>query len=406
MSTRAVQVGGAVAPVAAMDSARAWRTVAGATLSLFTVFGVAYSFGAFFTAMSEELHASKGSTAVLFGGANFVYFVGGVFTGRLADRVGPKPLALVAAVLLAVGLVLTSMVHTLWVGYLTYGLGVGGAVAFGYVPMVAMVGGWFARSRTAALGVAVSGIGLGNLVATYGSAELIDAHGWRTTYRTYAVIGAVLLVVAAFCVERPPKPAVAAPSRPLAEVARTPPFRVMYLSMLVMSQALFIPFVFLPAYAKDHGTASGPAALLVGLIGGSSIFGRLVLGALGARLGVVRLYQLCFGTMGATFLLWLGSGGHYAVLVLFALTFGISYGGFIALAPAVAAEVFGTQGLGGVLGALYTAAGLGGIGLFIGGEIIDAQDSYTVAIIGALVLVAVSTVILAPLGRYTRAAHG
>jgi hypothetical protein len=90
--------------------------------------------------------------------------------------------------------------------------------------------------------------------------------------------------------------------------------------------------------------------------------------------------------------------------VLFAVTFGISYGGFIALAPAVAAEVFGTQGLGAVLGALYTAAGLGGIGLFVAGEVIDAQGSYTLAIVGGLVLVAVSTAILAPLARYRGAA--
>ena len=280
-------------------------------------------------------------------------------------------------------------------------------MAFGYVPMVAMVGGWFARSRTAALGVAVSGIGLGNLVATYGSAELIDAHGWRTTYRTYAVLGAVLLLVAAVCVERPPRPAVAAASPGAGRGG---------------------PHAALPGHVPVHaGHVPGPlhplrvpALLRQGprhLVGSrlrcwwaSSVAAPSSAawssGPWGARLGVVRLYQLCFGTMGATFLLWLLSGGHYAVLLLFAVTFGISYGGFIALAPAVAAEVFGTAGLGGVLGALYTAAGLGGIGLFIGGEVIDAQDSYTAAIVGSLVLVVASTVILAPLGRYTRAAHG
>jgi MFS family permease len=398
VATKLTSTVAAVPAEATTDSARGWVAVAGATLSLFTVFGVAYSFGAFFTAMSEEFDASKGSTAVLFGLANFVYFTGGVLTGRLADRIGPRPLALGAAALLAAGLLLTSVVDDLWLGYLTYGLGVGGAVACGYVPMVAMVGGWFTRSRTAALGIAVAGIGLGNLVATYVSAELIDANGWRSTYRAYAVLGAVLLVVAAVCSHRPPMAPGAAPVD-LRAAIRRPAFRYLYGSMLVLSQALFVPFVFLPAYARDHGIDSGPAALLVGLIGGASIVGRLALGTLGGRMGVTRLYQTCFAAMSATLLLWLVAGSSYPVLVLFALSFGVSYGGFIALAPAVAAEYFGTQGLGAILGALYTAAGLGGIGLYLAGELIEATDTYTWAIVGAIALSVVSVALLLPLSR-------
>ena len=38
--------------------------------------------------------------------------------------------------------------------------------------------------------------------------------------------------------------------------------------------------------------------------------------------------------------------------MLFAVVMGVGYGGFIALAPAVAATLFGTTGLGGILGAL------------------------------------------------------
>lgn len=387
-------------PVAEFDSARGWAVVGGATVSLFTVFGVAYSFGAFFSAMGEEFEAGKGSTALLFGLANFIYFTGGIVTGRIADRIGPRPLLVCAAASLAVGLWLTSLVGNLYLGYLTYGLGVGVAVACGYVPIVAAVGGWFERSRTAALGIAVAGIGLGNLVATYVSAELISATGWRDTYRLYAVIGAVLLVVAAFAVARPPVPPAVAGGGSWRSAAKTSPFRLLYVSMLVMSMALFVPFVFLPSYAEDHGVAAEPAALLVGIVGGASIVGRLVLGALGGRYGVIVLYQACFAVQAGTYLLWLFAGGSYVALVTFAVLFGISYGGFIALAPAVAAQVFGLQGLGAILGALYTAAAFGGVGLYVFGELIDATDSYTGAILGSGALTALSVALLVPLGRY------
>ena len=65
--------------------------------------------------------------------------------------------------------------------------------------------------------------------------------------------------------------------------------------------------------------------------------------------------------MTVSFLLWLGAGDSYAMLVLFAIVMGVAYGGFIALAPAVAAGLFGTVGLGAILGALYTAAAIGGL---------------------------------------------
>jgi MFS family permease len=107
--------------------------------------------------------------------------------------------------------------------------------------------------------------------------------------------------------------------------------------------------------------------------------------------------QLSFAMVTASFLLWLVAGGSYAVLVLFTVVMGVGYGGFIALAPAVAATLFGTVGLGAILGALYTAAGFGGLaGPPLAGAVIDGV-SYTAAIVMAMVLSAAATAVLATL---------
>ncbi|MEZ5263534.1 MAG: MFS transporter [Acidimicrobiales bacterium] len=90
------------------------------------------------------------------------------------------------------------------VGYLTYGAGVGIAAACGYVPMVAVVGGWFAQRRALAVGLSVAGIGVGTLVMSPLAARLIDSLGWRDTYRTFGVAGPIVLLVCAVLVERPP----------------------------------------------------------------------------------------------------------------------------------------------------------------------------------------------------------
>jgi MFS family permease len=384
-----------------LDSGRAWLVVVAASLAPFTGFGVAYSIGAVFTARSEDFGTRKGKTTLLFGIANFVYFTGGILTGPHTHPNPPPPQHAGAVVALGVGLSTTSLVDRLWLGYLTYGLGVGIAVACAYVPMVSVVGGWFVRHRTAAVGIAVAGIGLGNLTASYISPRLIDHHGWRGTYRIYAVVGALLLAVALVLARRPPRTVVAAPERAasLREVAAKPSFRLLYASMFVMSLGLFIPFLFLPLYAQDHGISAGGASTLVGIIGGASIFGRLVFGGFGGRMGVLNLYQSCLAAMSVTLLLWLAAGGSYAMLVVFAVVFGVVYGGFIALAPAVTAQVYGTEGLGTVLGALYTAAGFGGIGLYLAGENIEATGRYGPSIVASLVLAALSAALLLPLRR-------
>ncbi len=372
---------------ALVDSGRGWAMVAVAFASTFTVFGVAYSFGAFFESMSDEFGAGSGLTALFFSLTTFLYFVLGLFTGRWSDRVGPRPVLLAGAVTLGAGLLLTSAASSIWIGLATYSIGVGIAVACGYVPMVAVVGGWFERRRTAALGVAVAGIGAGTLVMAPVASALIDAHGWRRAYVILGVGGAAILLVCAVVSARPPVGAASAHPPSLRDAASNATFRALYGSALLMSLALFVPFVFLTDYAEDRGVDGGAAAVLVGLIGGASIVGRLGLGAVAPRFGLIRVYRGCFAVMGASFLVWFAADDRYWMLVVFTVVLGVAYGGFIALSPAVVAEVFGAAGLGGLLGAVYTAAGVGGLfGPPLAGFAIDATDGHAAAIGGAAAL--------------------
>jgi MFS family permease len=380
-------------PDTGLDSARGWIVVAAAFLAMFTVYGIVYSFGAFFDSMAEDFGTGKGATAFMFSITTAWYFGLGLVSGKAADRFGPRPVLIVAAVVLCVALVLTSRVPSIWLGYLTYGVGVGIAVACAYVPMVATVGGWFLRRRTAALGVAVAGIGVGTLVVAPLSERLIDGHGWRSAYLVLGVAGAACLLVASLGAWRPPVTVVQEPV-PLGRIVRQRSFVILYTATVLISASLFVPFVFIKDYATDHGIDDTAATALVGLIGASSVLGRLGLGALGARLGATRLMQLSFAIMAASFLIWLGAGDSYARLVAFTVVMGVAYGGFIALAPAVTAGLFGTVGLGAILGAVYTAAGVGGlVGPPVAGTVID-HVSYAAGIVLAMVITAAATVVL------------
>lgn len=368
-----------------LDSGRGWVMAAAAAVSMFTVFGVGYSFGAFFDSITTEFDAGSGATAVVFGITISLSFLLGPFTGALADRIGPKPVALLAAASLASGLLLTTVVPSIWLAYVCYGVFVGFAIACGYVPMVAVVGGWFERQRSLALGAAVAGIGLGTLVASPLAAALIEATSWRTAFVIFAVVGAGLLLGVAAVITPGPASEPAPARRPISDLWKIADFRLLYLATLSTSFGLFVPFVFITPYAEDEGNSSFAAALLVGLIGGASVVGRLAIGGIANRYGAARLFRVCFLVMALSQLIWLFAGTQYGVLVVFALIFGSGYGGFIALSPAVAAARFGLKGLGGVLGTWYSAAAFGSLGgPPIAGWIIDTF-SYEAAIVFAAV---------------------
>lgn len=359
------------ANVHGIDSRRGWLVVFSAFLAMFTVFGVAYSFGEFFGPMADEFGTSRSETALFFSITTFAYFAIGPFTGRLADRVGPRPVMILGAVAMVVGLLLTAEVSSIQLGYLTYGLGVGIGVACCFVPMVATVGGWFVEKRTLALGLAVAGIGAGTLVLVPIIERVIDAKGWRDAYRVFAIIAGVLLLIAAVGAHRPPGSA--ATPRPVREVIQgRSDFWILYASSFFMSASLFTAFVFMADYIDTTG-ASGSAAVLLGVIGMASIVGRLGLGAFAVKVGIVALFRWSCLALGLSYLVWLIAGTNYALLIAFAIVLGVAYGGIIALSPAVLAQLFGTIGMGGVLGALYTANGFGGlIGPPVMGRIIDS----------------------------------
>lgn len=361
---------------------------------MFAVFGVAYSFGAFFSSMSEEFDTGSGATAFVFSLTISLSFLFGLVTGRWADRVGPRPVLFAAAASLSAGLLATAAAPNIWVGYLTYGLGVGFAVACGYVPMVATVGGWFEQKRSAALGVAVAGIGLGTLVGSPLAARLIDATSWRTTYVIFAIGGGALLLLASTVAEHGPAAVPSPQPRPLTELLRIRDFAVLYTSSIFVTFGLFVPFVFLADYAEQRSVGEVASAALVGIIGGASVVGRLGLGSLADRLGVIRLYRASFVVMAASHLLWLVAGSSYALLVIYTVTLGIGYGGFIALSPAVVARRFGLEGLGGVLGTLYTSAALGSLaGPPLAGVLID-QYGHRTAIAFAAGMSTLATIVL------------
>jgi MFS family permease len=378
------------------DSARAWLIVAAAFVAGFVVFGVTYSFGVFLEPIAAEFQVSHAAASVLFSITGLVFYLSGSLTGRLSDRFGPAPVVGTGAALMGASLVVASLLQRLWIGYLVYGLGVGLGAACVYVPTLALVGGWFARHRTAALGLAAAGTGCGMLIVPPAAAALIAAFGWRAAFLVLGLGSAALLAACTAIVASPPL-AGANEHRGLGRTVRSRAFVLLYVSWVLATTALFVPFVFLPAFALERGVGPVAASALLSLFGGASILGRVGIGPLGSRIGIVILFKISVFAMAASYGWWLAATS-YTSLVGFAIVLGLAYGIRIALMPGVLIEAFGTRDLGAVLGAFFTASGIAAaIGPPLAGAIVDLSGDHRLAIAFALATGALGFAAVVPL---------
>ena len=381
------------------DSPRAWLIVVAAFIGAFVSFGVTYSFGVFLKPIALEFHASHATMSALFSTITVLSFFLAPLTGDIADRHGPRPVVATAAVLIGTGLVLTAHVHYFPLIFLTYGCGLGAAVACAYIPCVAAVGEWFKVHRDIALGISISGIGCGTLVAAPVSAMLIERYGWRTAFEIFGWISAALLLLCAALLARPP---IVGEKKKfdIAGKVRTPAFAFLYISLVFAGIAVYVSFVFLPAFAADIGASRVAGAALIGYIGAASVVGRLGLDALAPRFGLLTMYQVAYAMLLVSFALWL-TAHSYAALVAFGLVMGVGYGGVAAMAPAVAANLFGVEGLGELLGILFTGFGVAClIGPPLAGILVDHTLDYHWPVFVAAGAAVLAFIFVVPLRRY------
>jgi MFS family permease len=383
-----------------------WYVVAGAFAVTFFGFGSAYTFSAFIEPMQQAFGASRGQVSTVFSFAGFLYFALGVVSGPLADRWGARRVAFAGMAIVAAGLVAASFATSLVQVLAGYGLGIGVGVGLAYVPAVGAVPRWFVRHRGLAAGLAVSGIGLGTLLMPPLAAALIQALGWRHAYLVLGVAALVLGGGMSLLLENNPQQrgllpdgdvraaGAAAPQAAtgatLAQAVRSRQFLFFYAAAVAASFGVFVPFVHLVPYARDHGIAPGTAVLLLGGIGIGSTVGRFIVGGVADRLGRRLSLVLTYAAMAAMLLMWAASTSLVA-LAVFSLCFGTFYGGWVALMPSLAMDCFGGKRLSSILGALYTSVAFGTLlGPTVAGFAYDLSGSYvlTIVVAGALNVVA------------------
>ena len=376
------------------ESPYAWVVVWATFVSLAVIFGVAYSFAAFFDSFAAEFSAKRADVALVFGLTGLIYFAFGGVGGMLSDRFGARLICSLGMLCIAVGLLLTSFAQSLNAVYLFYSVGIGAGIALAYTPAIGNVQPWFTLRRGLASGLASSGIGLGTLLVPLLAAMAIATLDWRMALRVMSAAVILVGLPSTLLLKRAQvgnrNSSNPLPGLTLAQALKDKRFWWFYLFTFTAAPTMFIPFAHASASARDIGISEANAVGLVGLIGIGSLVGRFAISALADRIGRTLTLTLMQASMAATYLLWIASGG-YPALAIFALWFGLSYGGIVSLMPAICMDLFGARAVAGIIGTLYTGAAVGNLlGPVAAGAVFDRYGSYHPVLWFCMALSAVS----------------
>lgn len=413
-----------------------WIVVLACFLGTFVVFGLSYSFGVFLERMADDFARSRGVTTIAFGVQTLMLYVGAVLVGVFIDRLGTRRMLAAGTAVLCLGLVWTSLA-TSWVTVvLAYGVVTGIGMSIVYVVAYATVPRWFDRRAGFAGGVASAGLGVGMLVVAPAATVLIDRVGWRSSFLVLAGVVAVLLLAATALIRDEPTSEPIPPGEfveglsleadrdgdrrtdvgddearapkaaerqsigdQLADVyaiARSPSFVLVFVGWVAIYTTMYIVFVHLVVYASDIGLSRATGATALAVIGGANAVGRIGIGYVSDYVGRVRVFAGCSAIMGVSTLA-LPMIETTVALFVFALVFGLAYGGNGALLAPLTGDLFGRANLNAVFGLISGAFALSGlVAPFLAGVGYDTLGTYdpafalagVAAVLGALAIVA------------------
>ena len=135
------------------------------------------------------------------------------------------------------------------------------------------------------------------------------------------------------------------------------------------------------------------AATIISIISGTSIVGRIAMGTVSDWMGRHKVLAMCVFTQGAM-MLWLVGASSVWMFFLFAIVYGLGYGGHGPQLPALAGETLGLRNMGAILGSLNCFWAIGGaVGPIVAGSMIDATGGYNGAFIIGAVAMFIATVL-------------
>ena len=375
-----------------IETRRSWIA---ATVALLTL---AFSFGAPWVAVvalktiAVDFGGTR-STPALAGSLGWIGVgVGGILMGRIAERIGVRWTVMFGAVMVCVGLAVSSL-GAPWQLYVGHGvfiglLGNGGINA----PLYVYVSKWFDRRRGSALALISSGVYIAGALWPPIFERIVAMVGWRQTMWMYGLFEVAMIVpLAAIFMRSPP----AVPLRHAGAFVDPSPGRVLgwppgvaYGLLCAASFLCCVPMALpqghLVAFCSDLGIAPSHGAAMLSVVLGCGFLSRQLWGWFADRTGglmTLAVCSACQATALGAFLMTEDEIGLFTVAALF----GIGFSGLVPAYVLALRELYPVGEASWRVPVLLMFSGSGmAAGAWMGGFLYDWFGYYAPAFVSAI----------------------
>ena len=390
-----------------------WPLVIAASLSAGVVNSHFYAFGVFVKPLSEATGWSRGEISLI----QIVYAAAtillGPLVGILADRVGPRKLAISGMISYCLCVAAYSQVkHDVYVYYILGLLNASAALFCNATILTMAVSQRFQAALGLALAITLAGSGMyaGMIVPVLATA-LVDTFDFRIAYIGLGLVGAVLTVpLLIFFFDRKSTALVAQQTAlnradyTQANLRKTLGgryfWRIGLSAFLVQVCTTGLLVHFIPALT-DIGMKPSSAAGLAAAIGMTSLVCRVGAGALLDRFHAPLIGSVCFlAPLFACVMLLLAQIDLRLVFVAAPLL-GLAVGAEVDIVCYTLVRYVGRSNYGLNFSIIYGLSGLGtGLGVWAAGLIFDQFGSYDIALYLFMGTSVLATLLIATLGSY------
>jgi MFS family permease len=381
-----------------------WIIVITATIILMIYAIALYSRGLFLASLTEWFNWNRGDISGAYSLSMIVAGALAMVSGKLTDRFGPRIVITFLGLLVGGGLLLMSLVGSIVHVYLIWVLmvGVGGSCSF--TPITSTVPKWFTKRRGLAIGVTFAGVSVGGIIWPPVVERLINGIGWQATYIVAGLITLIIITALAQLMRQNPQKMDLQPYGQIDEPQSTEQRVDLRTTGLSFGQAFkTLPYwliglirfcsmfifqlisVHIFPHALDVGLGEMAAAMIISISSISGTVSRLLAGFVADKIGHRLTLFLSTGILliSLVILFFAQELWHFYI---FALLFGLAWGGVGVVQVTLIAEFFGPKSLGAIIGSLEFMLTTGGaIGVFVAGSLFDALGSYNIPFIICLI---------------------
>ncbi len=343
--------------------------------------GSNYAWSVFVPLLVEQHGLSVTESQVIFGTVSLVFTVVFLLGGRLQDRFGPRPLALVGGTIFCLGYILAGhsdgSFRALW---LFIGVFLGAGTGIGYMSPIAASVKWFPKHKGLVTGIAVAGYGMGAVFVAF-AAELLFSRG-HGVLDVFRILGIAYLVIILPCSLAIVNPAAARQARkhrglPLKSYIYERRFWGLFCGIFPAISAGLMIIGNLKPIGLSWGLHAHLAATGVGLLAAFNGAGRIVWGLVSDRVGGKNAILASLVLVSLTLFGALTLPKSPVLFLSLAVLIGFNYGGTLVLYASEVARVYGAENMGSVYSTLFVSNGIAGIiAAPLAGKIYDSTGSY------------------------------